>query len=541
MQAGRSDDHDERRIRQYRPGKFRLRTFVDRLIDMGEVEIHDEPVPLTALGAIIESTEKAVLFKSAGPEKAEMVAKTAASRKRLIAAFETTEEKIYDEYFKRLANPKPVVEIPSGDAPVHAVQITGKDVDLTKLPFYPHHAYDGSCYLSSATDYVIDPATGRRNVGCRRLSLRNRYETGTNVTAPSDLKRIYTAGVARGEKLPITFTVGTHPLDFVAATMRHPGDELSLVATMRGEPAAVVKSLTNDILVPADAEMMLEGYLDERGYVEPEGPFGEYMGYYGAIHMDPVFHCTAITMRSDVLHHTLQHGSAFVLDQTDSQNISAIRVEAEAMRILKASGRDPVAVYAAHVGRLEHAARLDPAAQLRRSEACHRGAVRRHRAAQALFVFDEDIDIRNDLQVEWALGTRFQADQDLMILQGIPGMSMDPSLQGRRTGAKSGFDCTKPFGRDGEIPLTRSAAKVFKGPARFQNIEQALATAPMFYADLVELIGSDDGREIACGLDELRQSGRLGRDRDGRYHLAPSKPGVTAIVGDLYHDPNSGL
>jgi 3-polyprenyl-4-hydroxybenzoate decarboxylase len=158
-----------------------------------------------------------------------------------------------------------------------------------------------------------------------------------------------------------------------------------------------------------------------------------------------------------------------------------------------------------------------------------------------VFVFDEDIDIRNDLQVEWALGTRFQADQDLVILSGIPGMSMDPSLQGRRTGAKTGFDCTKPFGREGEIPLTRSAAKVFKGPARFQNIEQALATAPMFYADLVESIGSADGREIACGLDELRQNGRLGRDRDGRYHLASSKPGVTAIVGDLYHDPNSGL
>ena len=60
----------------------------------------------------------------------------------------------------------------------------------------------------------------------------------------------------------------------------------------------MVKSLTNDILVPADAEMTLEGYLDERGYVEPEGPYGEYMGYYGAIHMDPVFHCTAITMRA---------------------------------------------------------------------------------------------------------------------------------------------------------------------------------------------------------------------------------------------------
>ena len=522
--------------------KYRLRRFVERLVDMDEVEIHDEPVPLTGLGTIIEKTEKAVLFKSVGPEKAEMVAKTAASRKRLIAAFETTEEKIYDEYFKRLANPKPVVEIPSSDAPVHTIQITGKDVDLTKLPFYPHHAYDGSCYLSSATDYTVDPATGRRNVGCRRLSLRNRYETGTNVTAPSDLKRIYTASVARGEKLPITFTVGTHPLDFVAATMRHPGDELSLVATMRGEPAAVVKSLTNDILVPADAEMTLEGYLDERGYVEPEGPFGEYMGYYGSIHMDPVFHCTAITMRRDVLHHTLQHGSAFVLDQTDSQNISAIRVEAEAMTILKAAGRDAVAAYMMHTSggsnTLRVSIRQRSFGEARLAIAALFGGIAR---LKHIFVFDEDIDIRNDKQVEWALGTRFQADQDLMILQGIPGMSMDPSLQGRRTGAKSGFDCTKPFGRGGEIPLTRSAATVFQGPARFQNIEQALATAPMFYADLVESIGSDDGREIACGLDDLRQNGRLGRDRDGRYHLAPSKPGVTAIVGDLYQDPNSGL
>src|SRR4029078_6775309 len=141
------------------------------------------------------------------------------------------------------------------------------------------------------------------------LSLRNRTETGTNVTAPSDLKRIYTACVARGEKLPITFTLGNHPLDFFPATMRAPGDELALVATMRGETAAVVKSLTNEILVPADAEMTLEGYLDERGYVEPEGPFGEYMGYYGAIHMDPVFHCTAITMPRALLTHTMTHAS----------------------------------------------------------------------------------------------------------------------------------------------------------------------------------------------------------------------------------------
>jgi 2,5-furandicarboxylate decarboxylase 1 len=521
--------------------KYRLRSFVERLIDLGEVEVHDKPVPLTGLSTIIENTDKAVLFKKAGPEQLELVAKTAGNRKRIAAAFDVSEDKLYDEYFKRLANPQPLIEVPSGDAPVHEIKITGHEVDLTKLPFHPQHAFDGSCYLSSAIDYAIDPSTGRRNVGCRRLSLRNRTEAGTNVTAPSDLKRIYTACVARGQKLPVTFTVGAHPLDFFAATTRQPGDELALVASFRAEPAPVVKSLTNDILVPADAEMTLEGYLDERGYVEPEGPFGEYMGYYGAIHMDPVFHCTAITMRPDVLHHTLLHGSAFVLDQTDSANISAMRTEAEAMRILKTCVREPVAVYLRSLSggsnTLRVSIRQRSFGEAKSAIVALFGGIMR---LKHVYVFDEDIDIHDHRQVEWALGTRFQADQDLVVLQGMLGMTMDPSLNGRRTGAKSGFDCTKPFGRDGQIPMTRSAARIFKGPARYQTVEQALTAAPMFYADIVEGLGSEDGREVACAIDELRQAGRLGRDRDGRYYLCEAKPGVTGIVGELYHDPNEG-
>ncbi|MGD0023691.1 MAG: UbiD family decarboxylase [Xanthobacteraceae bacterium] len=521
--------------------KFRLRSFVGRLIELGEVEVHERPVPLTGLSTVIEGTDKAVLFERAGPEQVELVAKTAGNRKRIAAAFETSEDKLYDEYFKRLATPQPLVEVPSAEAPVHEIKVAGEDVDLTKLPFHPQHAYDGSCYLSSAIDYTIDPATGRRNVGSRRLSLRNRYEAGTNVTAPSDLKRIYTACVARGEKLPVTFTAGAHPLDFFAATTRQGGDELKLVANFRAAPAPVVKSLTNDILVPADAEMTLEGYLDERGYVEPEGPYGEYMGYYGAIHMDPVFHCTAITMRADVLHHTLLHGSAFLLDQTDSANITAMRTEADAMRILKTCVREPVAVYLRAVSGGANTLRVSikqrAFGEARSAIAALFGGILR---LKHVFVFDEDIDIHDDRQVDWALGTRFQADQDLVILQGMLGMTMDPSLNGRRTGAKSGFDCTKLFGRDGQVPLMRAAAKVFKGPARYQTVEQALAAKPMFYADIVEALGSEDGREIACALDELRQSGRLSRDRDGCYHLGAAKPGLTGIVGELYHDPNQG-
>ena len=521
--------------------KFRLRNFVDRLIELDEVEIHDEAVPLTGLSAIIETTPKAVLFKNAGPEQVEMVAKAAAGRTRIAAAFGTTYDKVYDEYQRRLADPQKVVEVPSDEAPVHEVKLTGDDIDLTRLPFHPQHEFDGSCYISAGLDYTIDPATGRTNINSQRLSLRNRTQTGTNVTAPSDLKRIYQGCVARGERLPITFTVGSHPLDFFAATTRKPGDELNLVATYRGETAPVVKSLTNDILAPADAEMILEGYLDERGYVEPEGPYGEYMGYYGNIHMDPVFTCTAVTMRRDVLHQTLQHGSAFVLDQCDSACMTAMRVEADAMQILKSVIREPLAVYLRPTsgggGALRVSIRQQFFGEARNAIAALFGSIKR---LKHIWVFDEDIDIHDDRQVEWAFGTRFQADQDIVMLTGIMGQTMDPSLQGRRTGAKAGFDCTRPFGVDVGIPQTRCAAKIFDQPARFQTVEQALEAEPMFYAHIVEAVGSADGRDIACELDDLRQNGKLGRDRDGRYHLFDAKPGTTGIVGEMYHDPNEG-
>jgi 3-polyprenyl-4-hydroxybenzoate decarboxylase len=246
-------------------------------------------------------------------------------------------------------------------------------------------------------------------------------------------------------------------------------------------------------------------------------------------------------MRRDALHHTLLHGSAFRLDQTDSTNITAVRTEAEAMRILRTAVAEPVAACVRMLSGGGATLRVamhkrddtEPRAAI---EALFRGILR----LKTIYVFDDDIDLDDDGQAEWAFGTRFQGDEDLVVLQGLQGQTMDPSLDGRKTGAKIGFDCTRPFGREGQINYTRCAAKVFSGPPRFQTVEQALAAGPMFYADVVESLGSQDGREVACALDMLRQNGRLGRDRDGRYHLVTGEPGVTAIVGELYHDPNEG-
>ncbi len=147
--------------------------------------------------------------------------------------------------------------------------------------------------------------------GLRRFMVRGRDTTGIDLVAPSDLRNIYLATLARGERLPMSVVVGGHPIDYFGATMRHAGRRArSCSASLRAAPMPVVKSVTNDIRVPADAEWVIEGYLGEEGYKEPEGPYGEFLGYYGGVKTNPVFHVTAITRRRDALFQTLTIGGA---------------------------------------------------------------------------------------------------------------------------------------------------------------------------------------------------------------------------------------
>ena len=522
--------------------KFRLRRFIERLDDEGEVETHDENVALADISKIVEASDKAVRFKSAGPEKQELVANVMGSRKRLAVALETTVEEVVPAFQARLNNKQPVVHVDRDRAPAQQVVLEGDDADLTKLPFHPQHAFDGSTYISSAIDYAFDVDNDVTNVGCRRLSLRNKRECGTNVTAPSDLQRIYRAAVRRGEKLPISFALGSHPIDFMAAGMRIPADEITLVGTLRGEPVPLVKSLTNDIMVPADAEMVVEGYLDERGYVEPEGPYGEYVGYYGAMHMDPVFHVTAITHRDDVLHQTLLHGSGKSLAKVESAAMMSIRLEAQIWGMLKAARVDVRAVHVPQSGaegqQIRIAINQQRPGQARNVISTLLGGVF---SAKHVFVTDADVDIRSQDEMDWAMASRFQADRDIIVMTGIMGMPMDPSLEtDGPTGAKAGFDLTMPMSKKGSLMATVSGAPDLQGSARYQTVEQALEAGPIYFTEIMEALGSRDGREIALELDALRQAGRLVRDENGRYLLGSADSGATGLTDEAHWHATEG-
>ena len=162
-------------------------------------------------------------------------------------AFGVAAQDLLPELLRRMRSSPEIVEVLRGSAPVQEVVATGDDVDLTALPVHLQHGMDGGLYISASIDFVVDPRTRQTNVGVRRLMLYGPRETGIDLVAPSDLQAIYRAAVARQENLPVSFVVGAHPIDLVAATMRLPGDELALVASLRDAPLPVVKCLTNDI------------------------------------------------------------------------------------------------------------------------------------------------------------------------------------------------------------------------------------------------------------------------------------------------------
>jgi UbiD family decarboxylase len=499
--------------------RFRLRTFLDGLGELGEIDVRDEPVKLAEVAGILDGNPKAVLFQHAGPEGHALVGNALGSRARMAHAFGVSPRELLPEVLRRLRNKPEFVEIPRAQAPVQQVVLTGADADLSQLPIHLQHGLDGGPYISAAMDFAHDRAANWTNVGLRRLMLRGRQETGIDLMAPSDLRTIFLASLERGERLPLSIVVGGHPIDYFAATMRAPIDELGLMASLRGAPLPLVKSITNDIRVPADAEWVIEGYLDAKGYTEAEGPYGEFLGYYGEVKKNPVFRVTAITRRRDPVFQTLSI-SGRTMSRTDTAQLCTLRTEVLVWRALESAVREVKAVYAPPATGGVYNVRI---ALRQRVPGEARNAIAAVFASLAnvknVFVVDPDIDIFSDEQMDWAMATRFQPGRDLVVEDGFRTLPLDPSLNGAKVGSKAGFDLTFPFGSTHWIESTTPEAPRYQG-RRFESVHAALADGPKHFEELMAALGSDDGREVVLALEALRNQGTLEREADkGRYYL----------------------
>jgi UbiD family decarboxylase len=305
----------------------------------------------------------------------------------------------------------------------------------------------------------------------------------------------------------------------MAAVQQLAGDEVALMGALRGEPVPLVRCKTNDIMVPADAEFVLEGYIDEHGYSAAEGPYGEFLGYYGEMKDNPVFHVTAITKRRDALFQTITI-SGTQLGSTDTGLMCAIETEATVWKTLQTAIREPLAVHATAASNGIHnvrvAIRQRVPGEARNVIAALFGSVAN---VKHVFVVDEDIDIFSDQQMDWALSTRFQADRDLVVQSDFRSIPLDPSLAGQRTGAKAGFDMTVPFGKLGSWAWQTPTPPAVNQAREFDSVKKALESRPMTFVDLMNAVGTLDGREIVVALEDLRNAGGLIRLQHGEYAL----------------------
>lgn len=504
--------------------RFRLRKFMEVLEKEGELEVHEERVDLGDLAKHLDSNPKAVVFRNPGGDKMELIGNVVGSRRRMALGFGVSERELVLEVSQRMKHPIAPCEISTGKAPVHEVVLTGEQADFTSLPVHLQHADDGGPYISATIDVSQSLDRSKRNVGCRRLMLRGRKEAGIDLIAPSDLRAMYAAYVEHRQRMPIAFVIGSHPVDSVGAVCSsHDDDEMALLGALRGSAVPLVRCATIDNLVPADAELVLEGYLDEQGWREGEGPFGEFLGYYGMLKTNPVFHLTAITMRRDALFQTATIGGRFV-GRTDTALLTAIRTETTAWASLETAVRNPVAVYCppscGGMFNLRVSIRQRYPGEARNALAAVIGS---SADVKNVFVVDEDINIYSDEHMEWALATRFQPDRDLMVASGFRTVPLDPSLDGLRVGAKAGFDLTIPFGqtqaKQWQVPTPPSF-----GPSQNQTVREALAVGPKTFRELMEATGSRDGREVLVALDAVRAEGALERLPDARYGLKISQP-----------------
>lgn len=498
---------------------FRLKRFLQSLNE--DALLRQPEAVLGDVAAILERSPRAVLIERPGGGDTPLCGNVAGSRERLAHAFGTTAAELPTEVIRRLRNKPEFIEVPPAQAPVREVVLEGSDCDLTRLPVHLQHGLDGAPYISASIDFVRDPDTGWTNVGVRRLMLRGRRVAGIDLVAPSDLRAIYLKQSGRGARVPIAFAVGSHPIDHIAATMRIPGDELGLLSSLRAAPLPVVRCLTNDLLVPADAEFIIEGYLDEAGHVEPEGPYGEFLGYYGVVKKNPLFHVTAITHRRDAIFQTATI-SGPNMAWTDTAQLNALRTEVMVWRALETAVREVKGVFAAPANggmfNVRVALQQRVPGEARNAIAAVFGSLSN---VKHVFVVDPDIDIFSDTQMDWALGTRFQADRDLVVQTGMRAMPLDPSLQGSRQGAKAGFDLTLPLLGPGESrPLEYRVPEAprFQG-RRFDSLEAALEDGPKYFEELMAATGSGDGREIVRWLEDMAAVRPLVRDDEGRYRF----------------------
>ena len=405
----------------------------------------DPAYEITAITVKLEQEAKRrpiILFEKVKGTPFQVLTNLHAGRSRLAAAIGAKPEEMQRGYLRAMEKPIPPKLV--ARAPVKEVVLTGAQIDLYKLPQIFHHQEDAGAYITAAISFAKDPNGDTWNCAYNRLMIKGRDTTSIHLTLAKHLWEFQRAAEAQGKPLPVAFAIGVHPAVALGclAIGSIDEDERAIMGGLLGEPLELVKCETSDVLIPAHAELILEGEIlpHER---TPEGPFGEFTGYSLGERQREVLKVHAITHRRDAIFQdiTVGHLDHLMLSTTpiEANLYRAVRAMVPTVKAVRVPA--PFTCYVSIEQRISGQAKNAILAVL--------GA---DLYMKRVVVVDHDVDVFNDRQVNWAIATRCQPDRDIVIIGNTRGSDLDPSTKEDGNTAKWGVDATAKPSLDAYTP-----------------------------------------------------------------------------------------
>lgn len=316
----------------------------------------------------------------------------------------------------------------------------GVKPDLSRLPVMKHFPGDAGRYFTSGI--VFSRYDGVENASIHRMMVLDDHRVVARLVEGRHTHTLLKAALARGEKLPVAVTVGTHPLVTFAACTRVPeGRELAYAAELMGGELRI-RECENGVRVP-DAEIVLEGYITAEKVAE--GPFVDITGTYDPVRQQHVIEFTRMYCKDDPIYHgILPAGAEHKLLMGAPYEPKIYRAVGEVTTV-----RD-VLLTKGGAGYLHGVVQIRKNTQGDAKNAIM-AAFAAHTSLKHVVVVDEDIDIHDPYDVEYAIATRVRGDTDIMVVTGVRGSSLDPTRLGDGTNVKVGVDATIVMGREDEF------------------------------------------------------------------------------------------
>ncbi|SPA02625.1 4-Hydroxybenzoate decarboxylase [Cupriavidus taiwanensis] len=317
---------------------------------------------------------------------------------------------------------------------------------LSDLPILTYHERDGAPYITSGVFLARDPDTGVPNLSFHRSMVVSDDELRIRLGSSHDLARYQAAAERQGKALEAAILIGAPPEVFMSACVSLPpqANELALAAAMRGGPLRTRRCQTIDLSVPAATDIVIEGRILPN-VRRPEGPFGEFMGYYVDVGDNHVFEVTHVSWRKGAIFQGLICGSDEDLRPLEAATAARIyrAIKGQVPGIIDVSCKPTVMntvikLRTQYEGHAQHALLAAMGAHLDYNKLC--------------MVVDEDVDIYNLDEVIWAFVTRGRADTRIMVLSNVPGFYRDPH---KDHWGRLAIDATKPWGREAEFERKR--------------------------------------------------------------------------------------